>query len=141
MTNKQIGGRGKKAPYETTHVRIPVDLKPQIELLIEKFRSDGNIVLDKSDIVLEEKDNKQTINDDLVKYSKLLEFVIEEFKANGLYVGEDNKRKYQTTLCFGEDESYDLAKKCLSTFRTKKDVVRNLLSGLYGTAVDDPRLD
>lgn len=37
--NKQLGGRGKKAPYETTHVRVPVPIKPQIEALIEQFKS------------------------------------------------------------------------------------------------------
>ena len=35
---KPIGGRGKKAPYETTHMRIPLPLKNQIEQLIEDYR-------------------------------------------------------------------------------------------------------
>jgi hypothetical protein len=35
---KPIGGRGKKAPYETTHLRIPVPIKPEIEKLIEAYR-------------------------------------------------------------------------------------------------------
>lgn len=38
MSN-QLGGRGKKAPYETTHVRVPVPIKPQIEALIEQFKN------------------------------------------------------------------------------------------------------
>ena len=140
MTNKQIGGRGKKAPYETTHVRIPVDLKPQIELLIEEFRNNGNVVMEKSGVSLE-KDTKQISNDDSKKHHELLEFVIQEFKKNGLYVDEDIKRKHRETLCVGEDEAYDRAKSYLANIRTKKDVVRNLLSCLYGTAVDDARLD
>lgn len=32
------GGRGIKAPYETTMVRVPVPLKPLIKLLSENFR-------------------------------------------------------------------------------------------------------
>lgn len=32
------GGRGIKAPYETTHIRIPVPLKAQIEALISDYR-------------------------------------------------------------------------------------------------------
>lgn len=32
------GGRGIKAPYETTHVRIPVPLKAQIEALIADYK-------------------------------------------------------------------------------------------------------
>lgn len=35
---RPIGGRGHKAPYETTHLRIPVPLKPNIEKLIEDYR-------------------------------------------------------------------------------------------------------
>jgi hypothetical protein len=35
---KPMGGRGKKAPYETTHMRIPLPLKNQIEQLIEDYR-------------------------------------------------------------------------------------------------------
>lgn len=37
--NKQKGGRGIKAPYETTHVRIPVALKPEVERIIEQFHT------------------------------------------------------------------------------------------------------
>ena len=35
---KPIGGRGKRAPYETTHMRVPLPLKSQIEQLIEDYR-------------------------------------------------------------------------------------------------------
>jgi hypothetical protein len=35
---KPMGGRGKKAPYETTHMRVPLPLKNQIEQLIEDYR-------------------------------------------------------------------------------------------------------
>lgn len=36
---KPTGGRGHKAPYETTHIRIPVPLKRQIVHLIEEYRT------------------------------------------------------------------------------------------------------
>jgi hypothetical protein len=32
------GGRGNKAPYESTHVRVPTPIKPAVEALIERFR-------------------------------------------------------------------------------------------------------
>ena len=35
---KPMGGRGKRAPYETTHMRVPLPLKTQIEQLIEDYR-------------------------------------------------------------------------------------------------------
>ena len=36
--SKPVGGRGNKAPYETTHVRVPMPIKSEIERLIEGFR-------------------------------------------------------------------------------------------------------
>lgn len=35
--NKPIGGRGKKAAYTSTHVRIPEPLIPEVEALKRKF--------------------------------------------------------------------------------------------------------
>jgi hypothetical protein len=32
------GGRGHKAPYQTTHARIPVDLKAQVDSMVEQYR-------------------------------------------------------------------------------------------------------
>ncbi len=36
------GGRGVKAPYETTHVRIPVAIKQQVEELSKAYK-DGTL--------------------------------------------------------------------------------------------------
>ena len=35
---KPVGGRGKKAPYETTHLRVPIPIKSEIKKLIENYR-------------------------------------------------------------------------------------------------------
>jgi hypothetical protein len=35
--NKPVGGRGHKAAYQTTVIRIPIDLKPQIDELVNRF--------------------------------------------------------------------------------------------------------
>lgn len=32
------GGRGNKAPYQTTHIRIPEPLKPEIEAIVADFK-------------------------------------------------------------------------------------------------------
>jgi hypothetical protein len=36
---KPVGGRGYKAPYETTHVRVPLDIKHDVEVLIDNYRN------------------------------------------------------------------------------------------------------
>jgi hypothetical protein len=37
--NKPLGGRGKKAPYETTIKRIPIELESQIDDLVNQYRA------------------------------------------------------------------------------------------------------
>lgn len=38
MSNYSKGGRGKKAPYQTIHYRIPEPIKPTVETLAERYR-------------------------------------------------------------------------------------------------------
>jgi hypothetical protein len=33
------GGRGLKAPYETTHVRVPVPIKDKVQQLIDDYKN------------------------------------------------------------------------------------------------------
>lgn len=37
------GGRGKKAPYDSTHVRVPLPVKDEVDAIIERFRNGGRI--------------------------------------------------------------------------------------------------
>jgi hypothetical protein len=37
--DKPVGGRGKKAPYETTVKRIPIELEAQIDSMIADYRA------------------------------------------------------------------------------------------------------
>ena len=46
--SKPVGGRGHKAPYQTMTIRIPIDVKDQVEEIVERFRS-GNLELAKTD--------------------------------------------------------------------------------------------
>lgn len=47
--NKPVGGRGYKAPYTTTHVRVPTDIKPEVEALIDNYRNKAlGITIDNS---------------------------------------------------------------------------------------------
>lgn len=34
---KPVGGRGKKAPYESTHVRVPLPIKDRVEQIKEMY--------------------------------------------------------------------------------------------------------
>lgn len=43
--NKPVGGRGKVAPYQTTHIRVPLPIKDRVQELIENYRQslDGEV--------------------------------------------------------------------------------------------------
>lgn len=51
---KPIGGRGVKAPYESTHVRVPKPIKADVEALIEQFHSKGEVSTEKKLTSLED---------------------------------------------------------------------------------------
>lgn len=34
------GGRGVKAPYETTHIRVPVPIKDKVQQIIDDYKND-----------------------------------------------------------------------------------------------------
>jgi hypothetical protein len=131
--NKPIGGRGKKAPYETTHVRIPVDLKSQVEKLVEDYRNSGLIILDNND-------NKSPLNQS-INYREFVDCMIQEFKQNGLYLGQNEKIIGQSTSLLSEDDAYKSANNFMKSKRTKRVIVADLLSCIYGTSIDDSRLD
>lgn len=44
------GGRGKQAPYVSTHVRTPEPIKPTLEPIIERFRT----MVDKDGLTVEQ---------------------------------------------------------------------------------------
>ena len=46
--SKPVGGRGHKAPYQTMTIRIPIDVKEQVEEIVERFRS-GDLESTKTD--------------------------------------------------------------------------------------------
>jgi len=125
--NKPTGGRGRKAPYETTHVRIPVDLKPQIELLVEEFRENG--CLAENHIVK----NSLTDSDDFIQR------MIQEFKNNDMLIIQSNNEISQHELVshlnLKLEESIKLANELLATRATKKEVVNKLLTTLFGIEI------
>jgi len=65
-----VGGRGHKAPYLTTHVRVPEPVKPEVERLISDYKA-GNLGVYVSrhdltsickDIMRQKKSARQSLN-------------------------------------------------------------------------------
>ena len=127
IMSKPIGGRGRKAPYETTHVRIPIDLKPQVELLVQQFRDNGCVV--ENHIV----ENSSTNSDNFIQR------MIQEFKNNDLLIvqntNEISQYELMSNLNLKLEDSVKLANELLATRATKKEVVNKLLTALFGIEV------
>ena len=125
--DKPIGGRGRKAPYETTHVRIPVDLKIQVEKLVEEFRDNGCVA------------STETIENSLVNSDSFMQKMIQEFKNNNLFIiQESNEISHDilmNTLNLNLEQSIELANNLLATRATKKEVVNKLLTSIFGIEV------
>jgi hypothetical protein len=131
--DKPIGGRGKKAPYETTHVRIPVDLKAQVEQLVQEYRNNGNSVSDK--------DNSISVTTDLIKHQELIDFMINQFKENGLYLAQDDRLKPRHTIPVRKEEAFRIAGNLVKKCRTKKELAKILLAQVFAIDSDEVDLD
>ena len=86
--NKPIGGRGHKASYQTTVVRIPIDLKLQVNELVNQFReggleisNDNKIETKISDLkaIIERYKLKSKSSRDWVKFNQLIGELEKEF--------------------------------------------------------------
>lgn len=60
--SKPVGGRGIKAPYETTHVRVPVPIKGKVQALIDEFRDSYTRQSEKSLVRLDEVESEGSEN-------------------------------------------------------------------------------
>jgi hypothetical protein len=66
---KPLGGRGKKAPYETVVIRVPIPLVPNVEQMIEDYRS---LVISGENLELDEH-SKSTLISTLPTCSEAIE--------------------------------------------------------------------
>jgi hypothetical protein len=61
---KPVGGRGNKAPYESTHVRVPIPIKKEVQALIDEFREGQFKQVVKPLTPLEEDDDEDEDDED-----------------------------------------------------------------------------
>ena len=108
---KPSGGRGKKAPYVSTHARIPEPIKPHVELLVSEFH---NGTLPEPELL-----------------STLLQG--EQPEKNSLPT-------YQTNLLSSLPEALEAAKKILKGKTSKVESMASLLTAIYGEEVSKDKL-
>lgn len=102
MKNAPKGGRGKKAPYKTTHTRIPLALKPAVERAVAEFR-------------------ELALNGEIDP-----EFPISQ--TGELHLKKPEPNKLLTSL----EEATEIAEKLLRQKKSARKTVEKLLQALYG---------
>ena len=111
--NKPVGGRGKKAPYISTHIRIPEPIKDRVEEL-KSLYTDGN---------LEE-------HDELLAENKRL---ADEYKKS--LTTKNNLSESQLNPLPSLEQAKQLAIKELANKKSARETVAKLLQLLYGETI------
>lgn len=117
--DKNLGGRGKKAPYETTHVRVPVPIKDRVEHLKELYI---NGWLDQYDNEIKE---NQELSDEYRDFltGKVTHVLPEENKLVDL------------------DKALSETRNILKSKQSAKKSMLKLLTALYGIQVSEDDLN
>ena len=88
--NKPVGGRGHNAPYQTTVVRIPIELKQRVDELVNQFREGGLEINNHNKVETKTADLKAIIeryklnsksSRDWVQFNKLIRELERELEA------------------------------------------------------------
>ena len=116
--NKNVGGRGKKSPYDSTHVRVPLPIKDRVEELKELYISGA----------LEHYD--QLLKDDHEK-ARLYE---------NLLTGSKDKVSPSGNPLPSLDDAITQAKNLLKQKKSARETIAKLLTGLYSETVTTDNL-
>lgn len=111
--NKPVGGRGIKAPYKSTHVRIPEPIKDRVEHLKELYLSGA----------LEQ-------NDELIARDAKLAREYEK-----VLTGSIQKPEPEQNLLPSLDDAILLVKQALKKKKSARETTAIILSSLYKTDI------
>jgi hypothetical protein len=129
---KPVGGRGNKAPYESTHVRVPVPIKSQVQALIDEFREHQTLEPRKSLTGLDDEEDEE--GDD----PSDLETIKSQAEMIQAYVSEIHYLKHKLDELNSLTSLEDAKESARSILRAKKSAsksIAKLLTGIYQTEV------
>jgi hypothetical protein len=139
------GGAKNKAPYESTHVRVPVPIKSKVEALINEFRASidgfnkGETKPSESPLTSLEEDEDE---DDGAEPSDS-ETIKSQAETIQAYASEIHFLKHkldQVSSLTSLEDAKKLANTCLISKKGKWQEVARLLSGIYQTEVTEKDL-
>jgi predicted RNase H-like nuclease (RuvC/YqgF family) len=138
--SKPIGGRGNKAPYKSTHVRVPIPIKSEVQALIDGFREryseQPKKVLTPLDETEEEEDEDE--EDDENSEPSDLETIKSQAEMIQRYAFEIHALKRdldKLNTLTGLDEAKDLARTILRSKKSASQSLAKLLTSIYQVEV------
>jgi len=140
---KPVGGRGNKAPYQSTHVRVPIPIKSRVQALIDEFRESQTLEPKKLLTSLDDEDQgdeDQGDEDQDEEGDGLsdLETIKSQAEMIQRYVSEIQYLNYkldELNSLTSLDEAIELARKVLVSKKSASRSVSSLLSAIYTTEV------
>jgi hypothetical protein len=126
---RPLGGRGKRAPYETTQMRVPIPIKPQLESLIADYRE--RVLLGTEDQDEDQDDEKEGELSDLETIKSQAEMI-------QAYASEIHFLKHkleEINLFTSLAEAKESARTILRTKKSASQSVIKLLTSIYQTEV------
>jgi len=135
---KPVGGRGNKAPYESTHVRVPLPIKPKVQALIDEFRESQieqpkkaltSLEVDEEDETDEEEDSDEPSDLETIKsQAEMIQNYISEIRFLNLKLEQSNSL---TSL----EDAKQTAKTILKAKKSASQSVVKLLTSIYQVEV------
>jgi hypothetical protein len=124
---KPLGGRGKKAPYQTMQMRVPIPLKPKLEELIADYREKVLLGDDQPEL-----DDDSSDEDDTDPSSE--ETIKSQAEMIQAYASEIHFLKHkldQLNLLTGLEEAKESARTILRAKKSATQSVVKLLTSIY----------
>jgi len=128
---KPLGGRGKKAPYETMQMRVPIPLKLKLQDVISEYRE--KVLLGDE----QEQDDSEPSDDDDSEPSDL-ETIRSQAETIQRYLSEIQFLKHkleQTNLNTSLEDAKQTAKTILKAKKSASQSVAKLLTSIYQVEV------
>lgn len=134
---KPVGGRGNKAPYESTHVRVPLPIKADVQALIDEFR-EKQIEQPKKPLTSLEDEEEDSYEPSDLETIKSQAEAIQNHLSEIRYL---NFKLEQSNLLTSLEDAKKLANTCLKSKKGGKWAeVARLLSGIYQAEVTEEDL-
>jgi predicted RNase H-like nuclease (RuvC/YqgF family) len=134
---KPVGGRGLKAPYETTHVRVPIPIKASVQALIDDFRERQIQSSIKPLTTLEETEDEQDEPDEEGELSDS-ETIKSQAEMIQAYASEIHYLKHkldELNSLTSLEEAKESARSILRAKKSASQSLSKLLTGIYQTEV------